>query len=67
MEKVFDLVNATFAKNSITVVRDIKSITFTSFENELIQVLMNILINAKDALENKNSEKLVIIKVTNIN
>ena len=63
LKKVFDLVNATFAKNSITVVRDIKSITFTSFENELIQVLMNILINAKDALENKNSEKLVIIKV----
>ena len=63
LTKVFDLVNATFAKNSITVVRDIKTITFNSFENELIQVLMNILINAKDALQNKNSERLVIIKV----
>ena len=63
LNKAFDLINATFAKNSITVVRDIKNITFTSFENELIQVLMNILLNAKDALEHKDSEKLVIIKV----
>ena len=63
LAKVFDLINATFAKSSITVIRDIKTITFTSFENELIQVLMNILINAKDALDNKDSEKLVIVKV----
>lgn len=63
LSKVFDLINATFAKSSITVIRDIKTITFTSFENELIQVLMNILINAKDALDNKDSEKLVIVKV----
>lgn len=66
INKTFDLISAAFARDEITVVRKIQNITFTSFENEIIQVLMNILINAKDALENKESEKLLIIKVEKI-
>ncbi|MDZ7817731.1 MAG: HAMP domain-containing sensor histidine kinase [Aliarcobacter sp.] len=66
INKAFDLVSSTFAKSEITVIRDIQNITFSSFENELIQVLMNILINAKDALETKDNEKLIIIKVEKI-
>lgn len=66
IDKAFDLISASFAKNGITVVRDIQNITFSSFENELIQVLMNILINAKDALDNIESEKLIIIKVKKV-
>ncbi|MFA9239177.1 MAG: ABC transporter substrate-binding protein [Candidatus Paceibacteria bacterium] len=62
INKTIDLVSSTFAKEEITLVRNIQDINFSSFENELIQVLMNILINAKDALENKQS-KLIIIKV----
>ena len=63
INKTIDLVSSTFAKEEITLVRNIQDINFASFENELIQVLMNILINAKDALENKQSQKLIIIKV----
>ena len=63
INKTIDLVSSTFAKEGITLVRNIQDINFASFENELIQVLMNILINAKDALENKQSQKLIIIKV----
>ena len=33
---------------------------------EIIQVLMNILMNAKDALEHKESEKLILIKVKKV-
>jgi ABC-type nitrate/sulfonate/bicarbonate transport system substrate-binding protein/signal transduction histidine kinase len=67
INKTIDLVSSTFAKEEITVVRNIQNISFSSFENELIQVLMNILINAKDALENKSSQKLIIIKVKQLN
>jgi signal transduction histidine kinase len=67
INKTIDLVSSTFAKEEITVVRNIQNISFSSFENELIQVLMNILINAKDALENKPSQKLIIIKVKQLN
>ncbi|MDZ7817248.1 MAG: ABC transporter substrate-binding protein [Aliarcobacter sp.] len=63
INKTIDLVSSTFAKDQITLVRNILNINFSTYENELIQVLMNILINAKDALENKESEKLILIKV----
>ena len=66
INKTLDLISSAFAKDQITIVRDIQNITFASFENEIIQVLMNILMNAKDALENKESEKLLIIKVEKI-
>ena len=66
LKKSLDLVNAAFMKNNIIVHVDSKSIIFSSYENELIQVLMNILINAKDALENKKTEKIILIKVKKV-
>ena len=61
IDKAFDLVSPTFSKSEITVIRDVQSISFLSYENELIQVLMNILINAKDALDSRKSEKLILM------
>ena len=67
IDKAFDLVSPTFSKSEITVIRDVQSISFLSYENELIQVLMNILINAKDALDSRKSEKLIFVKIKKIN
>ena len=67
IDKAFDLVSPTFSKSEITVIRDVQSVSFLSFENELIQVLMNILINAKDALDSRESEKLIFVKIKQLN
>uniref|UniRef100_UPI0040485BEA ABC transporter substrate-binding protein n=3 Tax=Aliarcobacter sp. TaxID=2321116 RepID=UPI0040485BEA len=63
INKALDLMGSTFARNSVVIIRNIQNIKFSSYENELIQVLMNILVNAKDVLENQKYEKLLIIKV----
>ena len=48
-------------KNSdIKIIKNIEEITLNTFENELIQVFINILNNAKDALESCE-EKLLFI------
>jgi signal transduction histidine kinase/ABC-type nitrate/sulfonate/bicarbonate transport system substrate-binding protein len=66
INKTIDLISSTFAKEEITLIRNIQNINFTSYENELIQVLMNIFINAKDALANRESEKLIIITIKQV-
>lgn len=66
LNKTIDLISSTLAKEEITLIRNIQNINFTSYENELIQVLMNIFINAKDALANRKSEKLIIVVIKQI-
>ncbi|WP_172124155.1 sensor histidine kinase [Arcobacter acticola] len=66
LNKTIDLMSSTLAKEEITLIRNIQNINFTSYENELIQVLMNIFINAKDALANRKSEKLIIVVIKQI-
>ena len=56
INRTFDLVAPTFSKHQINVVKELDNIEFYSLENELIQVIMNILVNAKDALKEKLSE-----------
>ena len=49
-EKVFKLTNGQFSHNDITFDKNIEEIKLFGLENELIQALINILNNSKDAL-----------------
>ncbi len=60
-EKVLKLTLAQFKNNNIILINDINDYELFGFENEFIQALINILNNAKDALETVNSEKLIFI------
>jgi two-component system, NtrC family, sensor kinase len=63
-EKVFKLVESQFVNNNIEFINNIDDIELFALENELIQVLINILNNAKDELlKLENSRKLIIITV----
>ena len=59
-----DLVDAQFRTKNIEIFKDIEKLTINSYENELIQVFINILNNAKDAfLENEiKGKRYIFIK-----
>jgi signal transduction histidine kinase len=60
--KTLNLVKAQFTSKDIEIIQDIKEFRIASIENELIQVLINILNNARDALITKeNHRKLIFI------
>ncbi|MGA1931639.1 ABC transporter substrate-binding protein [Arcobacter sp. YIC-464] len=61
--KTLNLIDAQFKNNDIEIIQNIEDIEITAHENELIQVLINILNNAKDALENRKEEKLIFINI----
>jgi len=63
-KKSLTLVNSEFLNLNINIIENIEDIKITGLENELIQVLMNILSNAKDALVNsKNKSKLIFVDI----
>jgi len=65
IEKTLYLITARVKQHNITIIKEIEDVEILSLENELIQVLLNILNNAIDALKSKESEeKLIFIKVT---
>ncbi|MDY3200628.1 MAG: ABC transporter substrate-binding protein [Arcobacter sp.] len=53
INKALDLMSPTLNTHKVVVIKDTQETKFLSLENELIQVLMNILVNAKDALKEK--------------
>ena len=63
IQKVLSLVKAQFLNNEITIVKNTTSIKIESLENELIQALVNILNNSRDALleNNKNEKRYIFI------
>lgn len=65
-QKTLNLVNSKFSFLGIEVIENIEDIKITNLENELIQVLMNILSNAKDILEEKanKDEKLIFVEIS---
>ncbi len=60
-EKVFKLTQSQFKNHDIIFVKDIKDFEILGFENEFLQALINILNNARDALENIDSPKVIFI------
>jgi len=52
IEKSLQIVGSKFKNREIEVIKNLEKIQIQSFENELIQVFINILNNSRDALEN---------------
>lgn len=67
LTKTLNLVNVQFTIKEIEVIKDIEPIILSSIENELIQVLINILNNARDALVKLDNQKRLIFINTHKN
>tara|TARA_B100001063_G_C16776048_1_gene565460 strand:+ start:3060 stop:6221 length:3162 start_codon:yes stop_codon:yes gene_type:complete len=62
IEKALKLVSSQFNAKDIELIQDLESYEFLSIENELVQVLVNLLNNAKDILITKeNLRRLIFI------
>ncbi|PUE65603.1 histidine kinase [Arcobacter caeni] len=61
--KTIDLMNPNFLNKNIQINYKMENIQISGYETELIQVLINILNNSKDALELLNDEKLIFIDI----
>jgi len=66
-EKILMIVESQLKNKEITLVSDIEDIVLVNFENELKQVLINIINNAKDALENITTERYIFFTVKKYN
>ena len=65
-EKTYKLISSQFKNNSIKIIKNIEEdAEVFGFENELLQVLINLIKNAKDELSNlnNNEEKLLFIDI----
>ena len=65
--KTLNIVQTKFKDLNIKIIEDIDNINITNLDNELIQVLMNILNNAKDALStNQKKERIIFVTIKKI-
>jgi signal transduction histidine kinase len=67
IDKSIVLMGNSFTSNNINLKLNIESILLYGYENELLQGILNILNNAKDALKEKDSDKVIIISTTSKN
>ena len=65
VDKVINLINSQFNSNGIKIIKSGENIKINTYENELIQVIINLLNNARDELLKKDfeDEKLIFINV----
>lgn len=61
LDNVLNLVSATVKNHEIKVIINTNSIEMSTYKNELIQVLLNIINNAKDALKDVEHNKYLFI------
>ena len=57
VEKAVSLLNLSFNDNQIEIIKNVEDLEITSFENELLQVIINILNNAQDELIKKEKDE----------
>ena len=64
IERCLKIVSGVLSSNSITVIKEIEDIEIFSLKNEFIQVILNLLKNAIDAMENivQDDKKYIMIK-----
>ncbi|MCT7566730.1 cache domain-containing protein [Aliarcobacter butzleri] len=60
-KKTLDLISAQFNSKEIKIIKNIETIEFESYENELIQALINILNNSRDELIKKENERFIFV------
>ncbi|PHO08895.1 histidine kinase [Malaciobacter canalis] len=64
--KTFKLLEAQFKTKSIYIIQDIEDINFKTLENEFLQVLINILNNARDELIKYEHERYIFINAKKV-
>jgi len=62
LEKTKILVSSELEHNNISIVSNIEDIEILSYQNDFIQVMINIINNAKDAFDKKEDEKYIFIE-----
>ncbi len=62
-DKTFSFLSSQFRSHNIEVIKNIDDIKMEGYERELLQVLLNILNNARDALKDRDDKKLIFIDV----
>ena len=63
--KTLELLHSKLKDNDIKIIKNIESINIVAYENELIQVIMSVLNNSKDAFtDRKNETRLIFIDVS---
>lgn len=64
INNLLELVNMEIKSNNINLIKRLENITIFGIKNEILQVLINLVNNAKDALKEKNiTEKYIIIEL----
>lgn len=63
VKKTLNLINTQLTSRNIEIIKNIENISLEGFERELLQVLLNILNNAKDALEKIDGKKYIFINI----
>ncbi|MDD2871969.1 MAG: cache domain-containing protein [Candidatus Gracilibacteria bacterium] len=66
IDKVVNLIDSQFKFNGIKIIKNVEDVKINNYENELIQVIINLLNNSRDELVKKDSnyKKLVFINVS---
>jgi len=68
IDKSLMLISSKFKNRDIQVIKKLENIDMYGYPNEMIQVLMNIFSNAKDAFEDKDDySRIIIIEISKLN